>query len=177
MTLARRDALIAVASQHGPVSAKELVSLETGAFDSRAPRQPGPSPGAIAALTALEASAMATTDSERSPDAHPSEIVQRLTELHHLDGARIDALGKAAASSHRVHRALERWPIASIARIIEATGLQVQAVTSSLHRLRGLGIVRQITRRHRHRLYCYDAWLALLDADVERVLSERGDAP
>jgi len=95
------------------------------------------------------------------------ELVARLSALEDADRVRIDVLGKAAPSSHRVHRALQRWPIASIARTMDATGLQVQAATSALHRLRGLGIIREITHRHRHRLYSYDGYVAIIAADVD----------
>ena len=196
IAIARRSAVLAAAADHGPSSVRELVALETGAFESRVTHQAGPSAGAIAALALLDAWGIRASDMDPWPEhsgsgsldliLHPGsqrssdefqhvvgarDIVRRLTELHERDATQIDALGKAAASSHRVHRALERWPIASVTRLIDATGLQIQAVTSSLHRLRGLGIVREITRRHRHRLYGYEEWLAVLDADVERVLS------
>ncbi len=95
------------------------------------------------------------------------QLVERLSALEQADRARIDVLGKAAPSSHRVHRALQRWPIASIARTMDATGLQVQAATSALHRLRGLGIIREITHRHRHRLYSYDEYVGIIAADVD----------
>ena len=197
IALARRNAILAAAADHGPSTVRELVALETGAFESRVTHQPGPSTSAIAAFALLDATriraaamelsqdhfgagalhdllAGRSADGPRSSD-RARDLVRRLTELHDRDAMRIDTLGKAAASSHRVHRALERWPIASVVRLIDVTGLQVQAVTSSLHRLRGLGIVREITRRHRHRLYAYDAWLAVLDADVQRALGERED--
>ena len=219
LAIARRNAILATAVPFSRGTVRELVALETGTFDSRTLRQPGPSRAAIAALELLETAGTrergaAPLDDARLPeemlttlaalqivphsaalpgDPHPAaapadsernaiatiqrtrELVGRLTARHESDRLRIDTLGKAAASSHRVHGALERWPIASVALIIDATGLQVQAVTSALYRLRGLGIAREITRRHRHRLFCYDAWLALLDDDVASWLDERGD--
>jgi len=51
--------------------------------------------------------------------------------------------------------------------MMDTTGLQVQAATSALHRLRGLGIIREITHRHRHRLYSYDGYVAIIAADVD----------
>ena len=215
LAIARCDAVLATAPDPASGSVRELVALEAGAFDSPTARQPGPSPGAIAALRYLNALRIHQWNGalriDRGNDASPGEaelirravlaladartggatapgiapatarrsraLVGRLTALDDLDRARIDTLGKAAASAHRVHRVLERWPIASVTRIIETTGLQVQAVTSALHRLRGLGIVREISRRHRHRLYCYDAWITLLDDDVASWVDERKDTP
>ena len=219
VAIARRNAILATATPFSRAGARELVALETGTFDSRPPRQPGPSRAAAAALGVLAVAgigergatplgdarpraelratlggpysiphsnvapgdlrpAVSPADSERDAIAmlrRTRELARQLIARDESDRVRIDTLGKAAASAHRVHRALERWPIASVARIIEATGLQVQAVTSALHRLRGLGIAREITRRHRHRLFCYDAWLSLLDDDVARWLEEPGE--
>ena len=93
-------------------------------------------------------------------------LVAQLSALHDSDSERIDSLGKAAPSCHRVHRALERWPVASIDLIKEATGLRIQTATSALHRLRGLGIVREMTRRHRHRVYIYDFYIAIIADDI-----------
>ncbi len=176
LAIARRNAVLAAARAHGPATVRELVMLETGAFDSRAARDPGPSPGAVAAYALLDADCLSESDLEAARGSF-ALLVEHLVALHGVDSARIETLGKAAPSSWRVHRALERWPIASMDRIIETTGLKAQAVTSSMHRLRALGIVREVTRRHRHRLYCYDGWLALLDADVERALNEPEDEP
>jgi hypothetical protein len=207
LAIARRDAVLATFDRTGLSSVRELVALETGVFDSRTARQPGPSVGALAArqyldalgITARDAAPLPTSDMlDRMARARAGamsvpgqtqpalvakitdrtrQLAHRLAALDDTDRARIDGLGKAAASSRRVHRALEHWPIASVTRLIDATGLQVQAVTSALHRLRGLGIVREITRRHRHRLYCHEAWLATLDADIAAWISEREAEP
>jgi hypothetical protein len=93
-------------------------------------------------------------------------LVAQLSALDERDRRRIESLGKAAPSCHRVHRVLERWPVASIDLIKEATGLRVQTATSALHRLRGLGIVREMTRRHRHRVYIYEFYIAIIADDI-----------
>ena len=94
------------------------------------------------------------------------ELVARLRALDERDRVQVEAMGKAARSSRRVHLAMQRWPIASIERVMAASGLCVQAATSGIHRLRGIGVVREIARRHRRRLYIYDDYIALLADDV-----------
>jgi hypothetical protein len=61
---------------------------------------------------------------------------------------------------------LQRRPIVSLPRLLEETGLGVQTATSALHRLRGLGMVREMTGRHRHRVYSYDAYVTLLGEEI-----------
>lgn len=93
-------------------------------------------------------------------------LVERIMALIDEDERRIGALSKAAHSARRVHLALQRWPVIALPRLLQETGLRVQAATSALHRLRALGIVREITGRYRHRVYSYDAYVTLLSHDL-----------
>jgi ribosomal protein S25 len=90
-------------------------------------------------------------------------IVHRITALIEADQERVRAFTRAAPSAHRVHLAVQRHPVIALPRLLDETGLRVQAATSALHRLRALGIVREITGRHRHRIYSYDAYVSALD--------------
>ena len=174
LAIARCEAILAGGAEERSAGIRELILLETGAFDSRVAGQPGPSAATVAALRRLRTREAAVPTDALTPDHEGhARLLSRLAELADRDGERVTALGKAAASARRVHCALQLSPIASVARLIDLTGLQVQSVTSALHRLRGLGIVREITRRHRHRLYSYDAWLALLEAEIAAQISAR----
>jgi hypothetical protein len=93
-------------------------------------------------------------------------LVERIAQLTNDDRRRIHELTKAARSAVHVQIALQRRPIVSLPRLLEETGLGVQTVTSALHRLRGLGIVREMTSRYRHRVYSYDAYVALLGEEI-----------
>jgi Fic family protein len=93
-------------------------------------------------------------------------LVERIMRLIEEDERRIGALSKAAHSARRVHLALQRSPVIALPSLLQETGLRVQAATSALHRLRALGIVREITGRHRHCLYSYDAYVTLLSHDL-----------
>ena len=96
-------------------------------------------------------------------------VIDRVSTLTANDEARIATLGKAAHSAHRVQHAMRRAPVIALPRLVGDTGLHVQAVTSALHRLRALGIVREITGRYQHRVYSYDAYIAALeDANTGR---------
>ncbi len=67
-----------------------------------------------------------------------------------------------ASSALRVHEALLARPLNNIARIAEATGLSVPAVTKALGSLIKLGLVNETTGRKRGRVFAYTPYLAEL---------------
>ena len=74
-------------------------------------------------------------------------------------------LGRAAASALRVHElACQRIVLAS-PRTARELGLSVPTVNAALARLEDAGILREITGRRRGRLFVYDAYLTLLQAE------------
>ena len=90
-------------------------------------------------------------------------LADRIETLSIEDEDRIASLGKAAHSARRVHAALQRRPVMTLPQILESTGLRVQPATSALHRLRALGIISEISGRHRNRVFGYDGLIALLE--------------
>lgn len=88
--------------------------------------------------------------------------VQRLHALAHSDRQAIQDLGRLASSALRVHEALLARPLNNIARIAEATGLSVPAVTKALGSLITLGLVNETTGRKRGRVFAYTPYLAEL---------------
>lgn len=79
----------------------------------------------------------------------------------------IDGLGRPAASVLRVFEHLQRNPIISIPTAAAGVGLSAPTVAKSLEHLRQLGVLREITGRQRHRLFVYDAYLAILNEGTE----------
>jgi predicted transcriptional regulator len=55
----------------------------------------------------------------------------------------------------------------SIPAAAEKIGISTPTVAKSLEHMRHLGIVREITGRQRHRLFVYDAYLAILNEGTE----------
>jgi len=97
------------------------------------------------------------------------EAARRLAEMFREDRERIQGLGRRAGSSLRVHEALQRHPILTIARTAEATGLSIPTVTASLKALESadVGVVRELTGRRRNRLFGYDRYLQILSEGTE----------
>jgi hypothetical protein len=110
----------------------------------------------------IEFFAGAITSSARAAFA----TVRRLERLGSADAASIGTR-YAAASAIRVHAALRGHPVASIDRVLEASGLRVQSAMRAVHRLRALGIVREITGRTRHRIFSYHQYARILGEGTE----------
>ena len=91
----------------------------------------------------------------------------RLLDLASSDAARIEALGRAAPSALAVHRALQRQPIATATSLTSATRLTPATVNKSLAHLERLGVVNEITRRQRGRIFSYTRYAAILNEGME----------
>jgi len=85
------------------------------------------------------------------------------------DRDRIATLGRAAPSALSVHQALQRHPIATSASLVDATALTPATVNKSLDHLRKLGIVSELTKRQRGRVFSYRRYVKELSTDTEPV--------
>jgi Fic family protein len=88
-------------------------------------------------------------------------------DLFERDQARIRSLGRPAGSALRVHRYLQRHPIASIPKAAESLNLSQPTVTASLAHLERLGLVREITGKKTWRLFAYSEYMELLSEGTE----------
>ncbi|MGA2723850.1 MAG: Fic family protein [Bryobacteraceae bacterium] len=82
---------------------------------------------------------------------------------------KIETLGRPAASVLRVFEHMQRNPIVSIPAAAESIGISAPTVAKSLEHMRHLGLLREITGRQRHRLFVYDAYLAILSEGTEPI--------
>jgi Fic family protein len=87
-------------------------------------------------------------------------------EDHHR---KIEGLGRPAASVLRVFEHMQRNPIVSIPAAAASIGLSAPTVAKSLEHMQQLGMLREITGRQRHRLFVYDAYLAILSEGTEPI--------
>ena len=87
-------------------------------------------------------------------------------EDHHR---KIAALGRLAASVLRVFEHMQRNPITSIPAAAKSIGISAPTVAKSLKHMQQLGMLREITGRQRHRLFVYDAYLAILSEGTEPI--------
>jgi Fic family protein len=82
---------------------------------------------------------------------------------------KIEGLGRPAASVLRVFEHMQRNPIVSIPGAAEHIGISTPTVAKSLEHMQQLGMAREITGRQRHRLFVYDAYLAILSEGTEPI--------
>jgi Fic family protein len=95
------------------------------------------------------------------------ETARQLLDLSNKDRFKISGLGRAAASTLQVHRALLEHPIATVGSLVEKTGITPATVNKCLGHLERLGIVRELTARKRNRLFSYGRYVEIMSRGTE----------
>jgi len=72
-------------------------------------------------------------------------------------------LGRAAGSAAAIHQALQRQPIATAASLVAATGLTPATVNKALAHLERIGVVAELTRKQRGRVFSYARYGEILN--------------
>ena len=95
------------------------------------------------------------------------ETAQQLLDLSNQDRDKISGLGRAAASTLQVHRALMEHPIATSGSLVEKTGITPATVNKALGHLEQLGIVKELTAQKRNRLFSYAGYIKIMSYGTE----------
>lgn len=95
------------------------------------------------------------------------ETAQQLLDLSNQDRDKISSLGRAAASTLQVHRALMEHPIATSGSLVEKTGITPATVNKALGHLEQLGIVKELTAQKRNRLFSYTGYIEIMSRGTE----------
>ena len=95
------------------------------------------------------------------------ETAQQLLDLSNQDRDKISVLGRAAASTLQVHRALMEHPIATSGSLVERTGITPTTVNKALGHLEQLGIVKELTAQKRNRLFSYAGYIEIMSRGTE----------
>jgi Fic family protein len=95
------------------------------------------------------------------------ETARQLVDLADEDRNRIRGLGRAAASTLLVHRAMMSRPITSSGWLVDKTDITPATVNKCLGHLERLGIVRELTSRKRNRVFSYAGYLAIMNQGTE----------
>ena len=86
----------------------------------------------------------------------------RIVDLFARDRAAI-AAAEQTSSALRVHEQLQKSPFLTASKARALTGLTIPTINTSLGVLQRLGIVTEVTGRSRDRVYCYKAYVDLLN--------------
>ncbi len=95
-----------------------------------------------------------------------NEAFNAATRIHALmreDRERIAARSDRASSVLRVHEALQTSPFLTAAKAGQRTGLTKPTINAAFEELQKLGIVEEITKKRRGRVYAYRDYLAILN--------------
>ena len=95
------------------------------------------------------------------------ETAQQLLDMANKDRNKISGLGRAAASTLAVRRALMERPIATSGWLVEKTGITPATVNKALEHLKRLGVVREITAQKRNRLFSYAGYVEIMNRGTE----------
>jgi Fic family protein len=105
-----------------------------------------------------------------------NEAFSAATRIHVLmrdDRQRIGAKSDRASSVLRVHEVLQTSPFLTAAKAGQKTGLTKPTINAAFEQLQKLGIVEEITKKRRGRVYAYQAYLGILNEGGEP-LDEKG---
>ena len=96
-----------------------------------------------------------------------TDTSRQLIDLANEDRNRISGLGRAAASTLLVHRAMMERPIADSGWLVKKTGITPATINKCLGHLERLKMVKELTSRKRNRVFSYAGYLAILNQGTE----------
>lgn len=91
----------------------------------------------------------------------------RIQQLLRQDRERIAAQSRASSSVLRVHEAMQTTPFLTVAKAAAQTGFTKPTINTAFEQLQALGIVEEVTKRQRGRVYAYREYLAILNEGGE----------
>ena len=99
--------------------------------------------------------------------AQAVDTTKRLVDLTEKDRDKISGLGRVAASTLRVHRALMERPVTTSGWLVEKIGSTPATVNKCLKHLERLGIVQELTFRKRNRIFSYTEYVKTISQGTE----------
>lgn len=98
--------------------------------------------------------------------AQAEDTAQQLFDLSNEDRAKISTLGRAAASTLEVHKALMEHPISTVGWLVKKTSITAATINKCMGHLERLDIVRELTEQKRNRLFCYSNYVNIMNSGV-----------
>jgi len=95
------------------------------------------------------------------------ESARASLELFENDRKKILTLGRLATTGLQLHEHLQAQPLTTIAQATEKTGVNRTSISRCLASLVDLGIVSELTGKHRYRTYAYTQYINMLKEDTK----------
>lgn len=92
---------------------------------------------------------------------------EQLVKMFAEDRRTAASMGKASASTLKMHGLLEKRCLVSLALAQKELGMSLPTATQAMARLRRTGMVKEITGRQRRQLFAYQAYWKLLTRGME----------
>ncbi|MBF0205290.1 MAG: Fic family protein [Oligoflexia bacterium] len=90
---------------------------------------------------------------------------KELSAVATTDKSKIEELGRAAASSLTIHHAMCERPIATSSWLVKKTGLTAATVNKCLGHLADIGVIKELTKQRRNRLFSYSKYIEIMNAN------------
>ncbi len=91
---------------------------------------------------------------------------KRILKLVSKDKARMEGMGRAAPTAHKIHAYMLKSPYLSLTKAAKELKISVPAITNTVLKMAEIGILKEATGRKRGRVFAYEAYLALLNEDT-----------
>jgi Fic family protein len=96
-----------------------------------------------------------------------ADTAERTLSLFAKDREKIQRLGRGAPSALRVQEFMQENPFVRIRTAAKALKLTIPTVTNALNHLVQLGIVKEVSRRRRDRLFAYSRYVNIMSEGTE----------
>jgi Fic family protein len=95
------------------------------------------------------------------------ESARSSLDLFDRDREEILKLGRLASSGLRLHAYLQTQPLTTIAQAAKVTGVNRTSISRCLNSFADLGIVCELTGKHRYRIFAYEQYMKILSEGTE----------
>lgn len=105
----------------------------------------------------------------RETSDQAASTIKRIMDLFNSDAKRIETLNSTVSNLLRVHQLIRRYPIITIASIVEQMKVSKPTAATAVAKLEQIGILRKGMVKRRSRMYVYQAYLNILDEGTEPI--------
>ena len=95
-------------------------------------------------------------------------MATKLLQLFEKDRTQIKTLGRASGSALELHRFFQRRPIGSVPEAHRELKISIPTLHAAAKHLENLGILRELSRQRRYRVFSYVRYVAVLNEDESK---------